>query len=67
MFLAIWRYRESSPYMRKEPKLHDTWLGPVWTMTIRFPTAAGKDEWTLAAALPTARKGMGPTISKNGN
>ena len=32
MILALWRYRESSLYMRKEPSVHDTKLESVWTM-----------------------------------
>lgn len=30
--VALWRYRESSPYVRKEPKTHDTRLETVWTI-----------------------------------
>lgn len=32
MVLALWRYRESSFYIRKEPKVHDTKLESVWTV-----------------------------------
>ncbi len=32
IILAIWRYREGSPYVRKPPRVHDPKMESVWTM-----------------------------------
>lgn len=32
MVLALWRYRENSPYVRKEPSTHNFKLEAVWTI-----------------------------------
>jgi len=32
MGLALWRFRESSPYVRKEPQTHNARLETVWTV-----------------------------------
>ncbi len=32
MGLALWRYRESSPYVRKEPQTHNARLETIWTI-----------------------------------